>query len=97
MSNEVLRSWGEEVEVVVTQKVSQVRVEREESDGSLRLVVGDIEVATADKAARSGKCLVILRVPDRNYNDFYVSDESEAVDALEDIGRFYLAVKAGEV
>lgn len=85
-----VRGVGEKTEVVTV----NYDVEIVEDEESLYLISGGLEIAWASEEVAGDRFLVSVQ---RGEKDFYVPNESEAVDALEDIGRFYLAVKAGEV
>lgn len=93
--SEVLRGLGKETKVQVTKTQFEVQI-CEISGGELVLETGDRVLARGYASGHVGTSwLVCLSI---NWeNDFYVTDKENAVDALEDIGRFYLAVKAGEV
>lgn len=62
-----------------------------DSDGFF-LMSGETELASASEGLRGEEYLVSVQ---EGAHDFYVRNESEALDALEDIGLFYLAVKRG--
>lgn len=83
-----VRGIGEKKEVVEVSYDAEIVEDTE----SLYLVVGGTEIAFTSEAGNKYVVSVFAGV-----NDFYVTSEVEAIDALADIGRFYLAVKAGEV
>lgn len=86
----LIRGIGEKTETVVVGYDAEIVGD---GDG-IYLISDEIEIASASEEFVGGSFLVTVQ---RGENDFYVPNESEAIDALDDIGRFYLAVKAGEV
>lgn len=65
-----------------------------DSDGFF-LMSGETELASAFESV-SNDYEFLVEVQEAAH-DFYVRNESEALDALEDIGLFYLAVKRGDL
>lgn len=65
-----------------------------DSDGFF-LMSGETELAYAsENVCNDDEFLVSVQ---EGAHDFYVRNEFEALDALEDIGLFYLAVKRGDL
>lgn len=94
--SEVLRGLGKGTEVPTTKTVFEVQVV-ERGDGQVVLESGEKVLAWAGASSTVEPHWIMgFSVIDVE-NDFYVRDKENAVDALEDIGRFYLAVKAGDV
>ncbi|AVP42090.1 hypothetical protein KIP48_gp41 [Mycobacterium phage Naca] len=78
--------------------VSEVGVEVVEiSSERLELRAGDNVIASAVVDDWSGKYLVDIKSVSDHTNSFFVPDVGEAVDALEDIGNLYLALKKGDL
>ncbi|QGJ97102.1 hypothetical protein SEA_PETTERN_56 [Mycobacterium phage PetterN] len=78
--------------------VSEVGVEVVKiSSERLELRAGDNVIASAEVDDWSGKHLVDIKSVSDYTNSFFVPDEGEAVDALEDIGNLYLALKKGDL
>ncbi|ALH46902.1 hypothetical protein AVU87_gp43 [Mycobacterium phage Theia] len=63
----------------------------------LELRAGDQVIAAASLDDWSGKRVVDINLVSNFTNAFYVPDENEAIDALEDIGQLYLALKKGDL
>ncbi|MBN7517064.1 hypothetical protein [Mycobacteroides abscessus] len=95
MTDTLVRGIGEKTVVTKTTYSGGVS---ETSYRHLVLEVGKEVLATSaphhEDHTASGEWLVSIAV---SPNEFWVRNREEAIDALDDIGRFYLAVKAGEV
>lgn len=89
MTANVVREIGEKV--VVSNYEAHVREDREDY---YVLFVGEEEVAGASLCARGTWLVSLCNVDDSN--GFYVTNKSEAVDALEDIALLHLAFKKVE-
>ncbi|AKU42405.1 hypothetical protein AVT30_gp40 [Mycobacterium phage UnionJack] len=79
--------------IVVETKIEVVKISSEH----LELRAGDKVIASAAVDDWSDKYLVDIKLVSDYTNSFFVPDEGEAVDALQDIGNLYLALKKGEV
>lgn len=86
MTANVVREIGEKV--VVSNYEAHVR------EDYYVLFVGEEEVAGASLCAGGTWLVSLCNVDDSN--GFYVTNKSEAVDALEDIALLHLAFKKGE-
>ncbi|AYD86986.1 hypothetical protein SEA_NEARLYHEADLESS_57 [Mycobacterium phage NearlyHeadless] len=93
MSVRQLRKIGE----VVTK--ADIEIVEDTSDEEVRLLLGSRVLAIATDESLDGDGRWNVNIQDGQYrtNSFYVIDQDEAVDALEDIGVIYLAAKNGEL
>lgn len=95
MTDTLVRGIGEKTVVTKTTYSGGVS---ETCYGHLVLKVGKEVLATSaphhEDHTAPGEWLVSIA---GSPNEFWVRNREEAIDALDDIGRFYLAVKAGEV
>ncbi|WP_457062737.1 hypothetical protein [Mycobacteroides abscessus] len=96
MSADVLRGLGNKREELVKKTFYEVQVVTT-GDDKIALQAQGRELAWAYPSGTTTKRWLVGFTGLDTENDFYVRDRENAVDALEDIGRFYLAVKAGEV
>lgn len=94
--SKVLRGLGKETEVPTTKTVFEVQVV-DTGMGRVLLERDGRALAKAEPASYTSKLWMVEFISLEGRNDFHVVSEEHAVDALEDIGRFYLAVKAGDV
>ncbi|WNO26743.1 hypothetical protein SEA_GROUNDHOG_56 [Mycobacterium phage Groundhog] len=93
MSVRQLRKIGE----VVTK--ADIEIVEDTSVEEVRLLLGGRVLAIATDESLDGDGRWNVNIQDGQYrtNSFYVIDQDEAVDALEDIGVLYLAAKNGEL
>ncbi|WP_100514424.1 hypothetical protein [Mycobacteroides abscessus] len=89
-TRKLVRGIGEKTEVIKVNYNAEI-VEDEEN---LYLVCAGSDIAWASEEVGGSRYVVSVFA---GGSDFFVPNEIEAIDALHDIGLFYLAVKAGEV
>lgn len=89
-TRKLVRGIGKKTETVTVGYDAEVVQDHE----NLYLFTGGTAIASATESIHGDRFIVAVKSGE---NDFVVENRREAVDALEDIGRFYLAVKAGEV
>lgn len=89
-TRKLVRGIGGKTEVVTV----NYDVEIVEDEEILYLVFEGSDIAHASEEV--GGPLYVVSVF-AGVNDFFVTSELEAIDALDDIGRFYLAAKAGGI